>query len=62
MLKTNIFKTKKFKLFVIGKTIKLISFKGIKSSPVDYRTSKKAWITWSLFNKSDFDRKIKLKN
>lgn len=40
--------THKLKLFVVGKSNKPRAFKGMKVFPVDYRASKKAWVTTTL--------------
>ncbi|GBO04384.1 Tigger transposable element-derived protein 4 [Araneus ventricosus] len=43
--------SEKQKLTVIGKSQKPRCFKNVKKLPVDYRSSKKAWMTSDLFQK-----------
>lgn len=52
--------TEKLPLVVIGKAAKPRCFKGIKTLPVQYESSKKAWITADLFKKwvIQLDRKF----
>ena len=39
----------KIQMFVIGKSVKLRCFKGIKKKPCQYRVQKKSWMTSGLF-------------
>ena len=45
---SNMSGTEKLKLLVIGKAEKPRCFKNVKTSPVDYRNNKKAWMTGEL--------------